>query len=59
MFHQVMAKQHTCDMKSQLKELQLTEILKPMLLNLKTPANIALSIPVSTVSVERTFLKLS
>ena len=47
-----MAKQPKSDMKSQLKELQLTDVLKPMFPNLNTLAVLALSIPISTASVE-------
>ena len=42
-------------MKSQLKELWSTEMLKPMFSNLNALAAIALSIPISTVSTERSF----
>ena len=50
-----MAKQPKSGMKSQLKELQWTQMLESMFPNLNTLAAITLSIPVSTASIERFF----
>ena len=57
-FHRFMAKQPKSGMKSQLKKLRLTEMLKPMFHNLNTFAAIVLSIPASTGSVARSFSQM-
>ena len=49
-FCQFMAMQDKSDMKSQLKEMWWTEMLKPMFPNLNTLAAVALSIPISAAS---------
>ena len=54
-FRQFMAKQPKESMQLQLKELVTNETLVAMFPNLNTLANISLSIPVSTASVERSF----
>ena len=55
---QFMAKQPKESMQLQLKELVTNETLVSMFPNLNTLANISLSIPVSTASVERSFSQM-
>jgi len=50
-FHHYIAKQPKEDMSSQLYDLSTNEILKPMLPNLHTLANVCMSLPVGTASV--------
>ena len=52
-----MAKHPKSDLKSQLKELWLTEMLKPMFPNLNPPAAITHLIPVSLACLEIFFSK--
>jgi len=46
------------DMSSQLYDLSTIEMLKPMFPNLHTLANVCMSLPVGTASVERSFSKM-
>ncbi len=53
MFLYYIAKQPKIDIKSQLKDLLETDMLKAMFPNLSILANICMSIPVETASVEQ------
>ena len=53
-----MAKQPKSNMKSQMKELRLTEMLKPVFPNLNTLAGIAWTFPISTESIQRSFSQM-
>jgi len=53
-----MAKQPKEDMSSQLYDFSTNKTLKPMFPNLRTLANVCMSLPVGTASVERSFSKM-
>ena len=57
-FRHYVAKQPKEDMKSQLHDLLTNETLKPMFPNLRTMANVCMSLPVGTASVERSFSQM-
>jgi len=57
-FYHYIAKQPKEDMPSQLYDLSTNEILKPIFPNLRTLANVCMSVPVGTASVERSFSKM-
>ena len=58
MYRRYIAQQPKKDMKAQLKELTTNSMLIAMLPHLSVIANICLSIPVGTASVERSFSQM-
>ena len=57
-YHWYLAKQPKGSMKLQSKELASDDMLKTMFPNLKIPADISLSIPVTTAPVERSLSQI-